>query len=62
MLKSSDRRCKGRRQASTLLAMADAACDLSLAQRDSYCRRSTSRVLSCAAAADGAYAVVVDDT
>ena len=42
--------------------MADPSCELSLAQRDSYCRRSTSRVLSCAANSDGSFAVVLDDT
>jgi Ser-tRNA(Ala) deacylase AlaX len=42
--------------------MVDASCDLSLAQRDSYCRRSTSRVLSCSANADGSFAVIVDDS
>jgi Ser-tRNA(Ala) deacylase AlaX len=42
--------------------MADASCDLSLAQRDAYCRRSTSRVTSCSANADGSFAVVLGDT
>jgi Ser-tRNA(Ala) deacylase AlaX len=42
--------------------MADCSSDLTLAQRDSYCRRSTSRVLSCSPNADGSFAVFLDDT
>ena len=42
--------------------MSDATNDLTLSQRDSYCRRSTSRVTACSPNADGSFAVLVDDT
>ena len=42
--------------------MSDATNDLTLSQRDSYCRRSTSRVTACSPHADGSFAVLVDDT
>jgi alanyl-tRNA synthetase len=50
------------RTSSKQILMTDSSCDLSLSQRDSYCRRSTSRVLSCAAAADGNFSVALDDS
>ena len=42
--------------------MTDVSCELVLAQRDSYCRSSTSTVLSCNANTDGSFSVIVDDT
>ena len=42
--------------------MADVSCELSLAQRDAYCRRSTSRVMSCSTNADGSFGIVLVDT